>query len=74
MNKNKQVLDARGIRQTWLAEKLGKSVNMVNSYALNKTQPSLVTLYQIAELLNVKMDDLIYSREELNKRREHQGI
>lgn len=46
MNKNKQVLDARGIRQTWLAEKLGKSVNMVNSYALNKTQPSLVTLYK----------------------------
>lgn len=42
MNKIKQVLDARGIHQTWPAEKLGKSVNMINSYALNKMQPSLV--------------------------------
>lgn len=56
MNKIKQVIDARGIHQTWLAEKLGKSVNMINSYALNKMQPSLV----IAVLFNVEMDDSIY--------------
>lgn len=56
MNKIKQVLDARGIHQTWLAEKLGKSVNMINPYALNKMQPSLV----IAVLFNVEMDDSIY--------------
>lgn len=56
MNKIKQVIYARGIHQTWLAEKLGKSVNMINSYALNKMQPSLV----IAVLFNVEMDDSIY--------------
>ena len=74
MNKITQVLDARGIRQTWLTEKLGKSVNMVNSYTLNKTQPSQVTLFQIAELLKVEMDRPIYGREELNKIQEQQGI
>lgn len=67
MNKIKQVLDARGIRQTYLAEKLGKSVNMVNSYAHKNVQPSLATLYRIAELLNVEIDDLIYTEEGLYK-------
>ena len=40
---------------------------MVNSFTLNKTQPSQVTLFHIAELLKVEMDSPIYSREELNK-------
>ena len=32
MNKIKLVLDKKGIKQKWLAEQLGKSFNMVNSY------------------------------------------
>ena len=32
MNRIKAVLEEKGIKQTWLAEKLGKSYNMVNSY------------------------------------------
>ena len=66
-NKIKQVLEEKGIKQTWLAEKLGKSLNMVNSYARNRCQPSLETLYKIAYLLNVEIDDLLYSKEELAK-------
>ena len=33
MNRIKEVLEEKGIRQTWLAEKLGKSYNTVNAYA-----------------------------------------
>ncbi|MEA3494427.1 MAG: transcriptional regulator, partial [Bacteroidota bacterium] len=29
MNRIKEVLEAKGIKQKWLAEKLGKSYNMV---------------------------------------------
>lgn len=36
MNKIKDVLDARNISQTKLAERLGKSFNIVNLYALIK--------------------------------------
>ena len=41
MNRIKEVLEERGIKQTWLAEKLGKSFCMVNSYVCNRRQPSL---------------------------------
>ena len=54
-----KVLDEKGIKQTWLAEKLGKSFNMVNAYACNRKQPSLEVLNQIAEILQVGVKDLI---------------
>ena len=63
MNRIKEVLDERGIKQTWLAEQLGKSFNMVNSYVKNRRQPSLETLYKIAEILKVDVKDLIISNK-----------
>jgi transcriptional regulator with XRE-family HTH domain len=63
MNRIKEVLDERGIKQTWLSEQLGKSFNMVNSYVKNRRQPSLETLYKIAEILKVDVKDLIISKK-----------
>lgn len=59
MNRIKEVLESKGIKQTWLAEKLGKSFNMVNGYVQNRHQPSLETLYKIADLLKVSVKDLL---------------
>ena len=59
MNRIKEVLEERGIKQTWLAEKLGKSFCMVNAYVCNRRQPSLEVLFQIAEILKVDAKDLI---------------
>lgn len=59
MNRIKEVLEERGIKQTWLAEKLGKSYPMVNAYAQNRTQPSLEVLYKIGEILHVNPKDLL---------------
>ena len=55
-NRIKEVLEERGIKQTWLAEQLGKSFCIVNSYVCNRRQPSL------AKILNVDPKELIYSR------------
>jgi len=66
MNKIKQVLEEKGLTQIWLAEKLGKSYNMVNSYAKNRRQPSIEVLFKIAEILDVEAKDLIQSKAELN--------
>ncbi|MCB8993972.1 MAG: helix-turn-helix transcriptional regulator [Bacteroidales bacterium] len=63
MNRIKEVLDERGIKQTWLAGQLGKSFNMVNSYAQNRRQPSLEILYKIAEILKVDVKELIVSNK-----------
>ena len=67
MNKIKIVLDQKGIKQKWLAEQLGKSFNMVNSYVQNRTQPSLETLYGIASILGVEIDELLYSKEDIER-------
>jgi repressor LexA len=64
MNRIKEVLKDKGIKQVWLAERLGKSYNMVNGYVTNKRQPSIVILYEIAELLNVGIKDLLIDKNE----------
>ena len=59
MNRIKIVLENKGIRQTWLAEKLGKSFNTVNGYVQNRQQPRLEVLNEIAEILEVDIKELI---------------
>lgn len=64
MNRIREVIEEKGIKQTWLAEKLGKSFNMVNGYVQNRHQPSLETLYKIAAVLNVSVKDLLVDNDE----------
>ncbi|CAN5624821.1 hypothetical protein BH23BAC1_BH23BAC1_39610 [soil metagenome] len=64
MNRIKEVLEAKGIKQTWLAEKLGKSYNMVNGYVQNRQQPRLEVLYEIANILDVEVKELLISNKE----------
>lgn len=59
MNRIKEALTEKGIKQTWLAEKLGKSYNMVNSYCQNKRQPSVEDLFKIAKILNINPKELL---------------
>jgi len=59
MKRIKEVLDEKGIKQTWLAEQLGKSYNMVNSYVQNRQQLRLEILYEIARILDVEVKDLL---------------
>ncbi|WP_396601608.1 helix-turn-helix domain-containing protein [Algibacter sp. R77976] len=66
MNRIKEVLEQKGIKQTWLAEKLGKSYNMVNAYSQNRQQPRLETLMEIANILDVDIKELIISNKENN--------
>ena len=59
LNRILKVLNEKGIKQTWLAEKLNKSYNMVNCYCKNRRQPSLETLFEISEILLVNVSDLL---------------
>ena len=63
MNRIKEVLEEKGIKQIWLAEQLGKSYNMVNSYVQNRRQPSIECLYEIAEILNTYIKELLVEHE-----------
>lgn len=68
MNRIKHILEEKGVKQTWLAEKLDKSYNMINSYVQNRRQPSLDDLYRIGRILGVDVRDLLdkeaYNRKE----------
>ena len=63
MNCLKEVLEKRGIKQTWLAERLAKSFCIANSYVCNRCQPSLDVLFEIANILNVDTKDLLSSNK-----------
>ena len=67
MNRIKEILDEKGIKQTWLAEQLCKGFNMVNAYAQNRSQPSVEVLYQIADILDVSVKDLLMENKKENK-------
>lgn len=63
MNRIKEALDAKGITQTELANRLGKTFNMVNLYSTNKVQPPIHVLYQIANILDVDVRELLVSNK-----------
>ena len=66
MNRIKEVLEDKGLKQKWLADKIGKSYNMVNSYVQNRKQAHLKVLYDIAKTLNVDAGDLLISKNNQN--------
>ena len=53
MNCIEEVLEERGIKQTWLAERLGKSFCIVNSYVCICRKHSLDVLFEMAKILNI---------------------
>lgn len=59
MNRIKEVLNEKGIRQTWLAEKIGLSFSQTNAFVCNRRQPGLEMLFKIAEVLDVDVRVLI---------------
>lgn len=63
MNRIKEILEHKGVSQTDLAHRLGKTFNMVNLYATNKVQPPIPILYKIAEILDVDIRELLVSNK-----------
>ncbi len=66
MNRIKEILETKGIKQTWLSEQLNKSYNMINAYVQNRRQPSLEDLYKISEILDVDVKELLVSNKNKN--------
>lgn len=59
MNRLKVVLAETKRTNRWLAEQLGKDQATVSKWCTNTSQPSLETLFQIAECLGVTVQELI---------------
>ena len=63
INRIKVVLAEKKRTNKWLAETLGKDPATVSKWCTNTTQPDLVTLSKISELLNVDIRDLLVSNK-----------
>ena len=47
----------------WLAEQMDKDSATISKWCTNKAQPSLETIKRIAEILQVKMSDLVRNEQ-----------
>jgi transcriptional regulator with XRE-family HTH domain len=63
INRLKAVLADAGQTNKWLAEQLGKDPVTVSKWCTNTTQPDLITLLRISELLNVDIRELLVSNK-----------
>ena len=64
LNRIKAVLADKQKTSKWLAEQLGKSETTVSRWASNKIQPSLEQLFEIANVLNIDVKELIKPSKE----------
>ena len=64
LNRIKAVLADKQKTSKWLAERLGKSETTVSRWASNKMQPSLEQLFEIANVLDIDVKELIKASKE----------
>lgn len=64
LNRIKAVLADEQKTSKWLAEQLGKSETTVSRWVSNKIQPSLEQLFEIANVLDIDVKELIKASKE----------
>lgn len=69
LNRIKSILADKGKTNLWLAEKLKKNKTTISKWCTNDQQPTLETLYDIADVLGVDVRELLTS----NKLNTHSG-
>lgn len=65
LNRLKVVLVEQHKTAKWLAEQMEKDPATISMWCTNKAQPSLETIKKIAEILQVKMSDLVSNEQPL---------
>jgi transcriptional regulator with XRE-family HTH domain len=59
MNKIAEVAKSQGRKIPWLANQVGIKVKTFQNYCSNTNQPSISTLKKVADVLDVKMEELV---------------
>jgi transcriptional regulator with XRE-family HTH domain len=59
MLKLKKILEDRGVKQSNLAKKLGVSTVSLSNWSTGKSNPSLVTVVRICQILDISIDELV---------------
>jgi DNA-binding XRE family transcriptional regulator len=59
-NKLKEILNKRGIKQVWLAEKAGMTKQTLSNCITNRFNVSLETAIRLSNVLQMKVEDIFY--------------
>jgi len=70
LNRIKVILVEKDKKINWLATQVNKSTNTVSLWCNNKRQPSLESLYEVANVLDVDIYDLLISTRDLKESKE----
>ena len=57
-NRLKEIMDERGLKQIWLADKIGIDRSTLSSVIANRKETNLETAMRIAHTLDLKMEDI----------------
>ncbi|HEY9048337.1 MAG TPA: helix-turn-helix transcriptional regulator [Ohtaekwangia sp.] len=63
LNRIKGALADKGKTNLWLAEKLDKDKSTISKWCTNDQQPTLETLFDIADVLGIDVKDLLVSNK-----------
>jgi|TARA_B110000238_G_C15731654_1_gene271100 transcriptional regulator with XRE-family HTH domain len=55
----KEIIKSKGMKQNYLAQRMGVSVVTVSNWVKGKSSPSNKNLQKLSELLNVPFSDLV---------------
>ena len=55
----KELMRERGLNQTQLAEKVGVKQNTISAWLLNKCEPSITSLWLLADFFQTDIDFLV---------------
>lgn len=55
----KEVFKSKGVKQKWLAEKMGVSEVTISNWVTEKSSPSRKNLERLSNLLDVSINELI---------------
>lgn len=55
----KELLKSKGVKQNWLAQRIGVSTVTMSNWVKGKSHPSKKNLAKLCEVLNVHLNDLV---------------
>ena len=63
-NRLKEILEEKGIKQTWLAEQVGITKQTMSNLIKNRYTTSMDIAFKISKVLEVKITDIFYEEED----------
>ena len=67
MNRIKEVLEKKGVKQVWLRDQLGKSYSIINGYLLNRSQTIIKMIHNESKILSINSLKFVLSKINSNE-------